>query len=207
MAKFDRWADRSGKGLFVRGKKGTPKPPKKKTAPVPNITGEVPEELAVLHPQTPAMPTPTQPVVNAHGQALTSPQGAPLQATHRPAVIHHPRHQIAPPRTSTVRNEPSCMLVQEGNYDGYDHLLRQLPDLTAAGVVPDMSDGQNALRMVARPDQGVMSKWQPTSVYYNKETDLSAKGRVDERLGQRYSETLGAVRSSRSTVTPGGKLD
>lgn len=136
--------------------------------------------------------------VHLSSSPVSQPQGQPVAPVHRPHEPSGHPGQIRPPRTM---HESECMLVKPGDADCWTRQLNQMRDLTAEGMVPDLSEGYNALRSPGIPDGAVMAKWGPTARYYNGTCDMQSRSDpVDRRLSTKYSESSSGIRNSRATV-------
>ncbi len=204
MSKFAKWASRTNRSHA--------KPQQQAPAQKPRTQ---PVKQAPVQAQAPS------PIVNPHnGQPVNMPQqvyqppGMPqMVPVNRPSVPVHPNQ--APVSPNIRRQHSTNQVVKEGNYDGYAMFLAQTPELTGP-VLPDMSDGFDALEARGRPPEGAtMKDWKPTAKPHVGVPETQARGDVEQRLSQRYQDSVMSIRSSQGSnvgvqpsapiLTPSGK--
>jgi hypothetical protein len=176
--KFDRWASSTRIGPALP----TPSP-----APIGHtiiIPGRVPPDLVQVDLPEPRPHNPPAPATAAR-----------LIAVHRPQVQVHPSQ--VPPRRVPIAS-PTCLLVKPHEGDKYAALLGELEELA-----PDLSEGVDAMRLAGVPSGAEMKDWKPTTRYWNGVTDLTAGGRLEQHVGQRYQDSVGSVRESTASVKRG----
>lgn len=121
---------------------------------------------------------------------LEAPRQILLQNESKLAVSSgYSQQPVAAPRTARP-NPRSCTIVkpdQEG--DAYANRMASVPEIAVANG-RDYSNGLDLVRDFAGVPQGdvPMERWTPGARYYNGVTDRTAKGRVEEKLGEKIGE-------------------
>lgn len=92
-------------------------------------------------------------------------------------ILQVPAYMNANQQSGSGEPMQTAMLVKpDGSYpDMYAAFVESLPDLTG-GKSPAKVD---AMKLTGRPEHAAMKSWEPTTRYYNGETDLSAKGTIE----------------------------
>ncbi len=196
MSKFKNWAKKTG--FSPRTKPLTAAPP---PAAAPQTEQGAPQGSVTLYTSA------GQAVTLNAAQLHQPPPGQPrLIATHRPNQMVHPNQ--VPPRRSSVRHAPECMIVKPDEYTGYTDLLHQLPDMVETGHCPNLNpDGVNMLTAFGVPEGGEMRDWTPNARAYNGATERAPN--VDAQMQQRHQEGRAAARYGGShsvTATARGEL-